>query len=205
MLLAAALAVVLLQTAAATDTPLQSVVRDVRHVPWAEALPPVEVVSEQTRERASLRLYGSDGEVDQDALARFEAIAARDGDVHELTARVVQLVFKAAYHFKSPRIVIVSAWRADAGRHTSGDAVDFKLDHVRASLLAAWCRSLPRAGVGIYTHPRTQFVHLDVRDTSFHWLDASPPGVKWREKQLRDPKQAKRDAAWAPEQDLPVP
>jgi hypothetical protein len=47
-------------------------------------------------------------------------------------------------------------------------------------------------------------VHLDVRDASYHWLDASPPGVKWREKQLRDPTQMKRDAAWSPEQDLPL-
>jgi uncharacterized protein YcbK (DUF882 family) len=203
LLAAAALALVLLQTAAA-DTPLQAEARTVRNVPWAEALPPVEVVSEATGERASIRLYGGNGEVDDDALAQFTQIAARDGDVHDLTPRVVQLVFKAAYHFKSSRIVIVSAWRAASGRHTSGDAVDFKLEHVRASLLAAWCRSLPRAGVGIYTHPRTQFVHLDVRDTSYHWLDASPPGVKWREKQLRDPAQAKRDAAWTPEQDLPL-
>lgn len=204
MLLAAALAIVLLQTAAA-DTPLQAPARVTRTVPWAEALPAVEVVSEATRERASIRLYGADGEVDDDALARFDQIAARDGDVHELVARVVQLVFKAAYHFKSARISIVSAWRADAGRHTAGEAVDFKLEHVRASTLAAWCRSLARAGVGIYTHPRTQYVHLDVRDTSYHWLDASPPGVKWREKQLRDRGQAKRDAAWTPEQDLPLP
>jgi uncharacterized protein YcbK (DUF882 family) len=203
VLLAAALALVLMQTAAA-DTPLQAAVRSARSVPWADALPAVEVVSEATGERASIRLYGSNGEVDDDALAQFEQIAARDGDVHDLEPRVVQLVFKAAYHFKSPRISIVSAWRAEAGRHTAGEAVDFKLEHVRASQLAAWCRTLARAGVGIYTHPRTQYVHLDVRDTSYHWLDASPPGVKWREKQLRDPTEAKRDAEWSPEQDLPL-
>ncbi len=203
MIYAAALALVLMQAAAA-DTPLQAAVRGARSVPWADALPAVEVVSEATRDRASIRLYASNGEVDDEALRQFEEIAARDGDVHDLDPRVVQLVFKAAYHFKSPRILIVSAWRADAGRHTAGEAVDFKLEHVRASQLAAWCRSLPRAGVGIYTHPRTQYVHLDVREESYHWLDASPPGVKWREKQLRDPAEAKRDAAWSPEQDLPL-
>jgi uncharacterized protein YcbK (DUF882 family) len=203
LLFAAALALVLMQTAAA-DTPLQAAVRSARSVPWADALPAIEVVSEATNEHASIRLYGSNGEVDDDALARFDEIAARDGDVHDLEPRVVQLVFKAAYHFKSSRILIVSAWRADAGRHTAGEAVDFKLEHVRASQLAAWCRSLARAGVGIYTNPRTQYVHLDVRDSSYHWLDASPPGVKWRERQLRDPAQAKRDAAWSAEQDLPL-
>jgi uncharacterized protein YcbK (DUF882 family) len=203
LIFAAGLALVLMQSAAA-DTPLQAAARDARSVPWADALPAIEVESETTKERASIRLYGSNGEVDDDALARFDEIAARDGDVHDLDARVVQLVFKAAYHFKSARVIIVSAWRADAGRHTMGEAVDFKLEHVRASQLAAWCRSLARAGVGIYTNPRTQYVHLDVRDASYHWLDASPPGVKWRERQLRDPTQAKRDGAWSPEQDLPL-
>jgi uncharacterized protein YcbK (DUF882 family) len=202
-LAAAALALVLLQTAAA-DTPLQAAERSARSVPWADALPAVEVVSEATNERASIRLYGNNGEVDDGALAHFDEIAARDGDVHDLDPRVVQLVFKAAYHFKSQRITIVSAWRAGAGRHTTGEAVDFKLEHVQASQLAAWCRSLARAGVGIYTNARTQYVHLDVRDESYHWIDASPPGIKWREKQLRDPAQAKRDAAWSPEQDLPL-
>ena len=69
--------------------------------------------------------------------------------------------------------------------------------------LAAYLRGLPRVGVGIYTHPRTQFVHLDVRDQSYHWLDASPPGVKWREMQLRDAGASKRDEAWTPARDLP--
>ena len=58
-------------------------------------------------------------------------------------------------------------------------------------------------GVGIYTHPRTQFVHLDVRDASYYWLDASPPGVKWHEARLYDPSAQKRDAAWTPEMDEP--
>jgi hypothetical protein len=60
-------------------------------------------------------------------------------------------------------------------------------------------------GVGIYTHPKTQFVHLDVRDRSFHWLDGSPPGVRWRERRLADPAQPKRDAAYVNVLDLPEP
>ena len=30
-------------------------------------------------------------------------------------------------------------------------------------------------GVGVYTNPLTQYVHLDVRERSYHWIDASPP------------------------------
>src|SRR5215472_10156295 len=110
---------------------------------------------------------------------------------------------KAAYHFGRARIQIVSGFRSNAGRHGTGEALDFRLVGVRASILAAFLRDTPRAGVGIYTHPRTQFVHLDVRDVSYHWIDGSAPGKHWREGALRDPSGKKRDASWTPESDLP--
>jgi hypothetical protein len=59
-------------------------------------------------------------------------------------------------------------------------------------------------GVGIYTNAKTHYVHLDVRDRSYHWLDASPPGVTWREALLPDPSQQKRDSSYTPESDLPI-
>ena len=75
---------------------------------------------------------------------------------------------------------------------------------MNAKKLSAWLRRLPRAGVGVYTHPRTQFVHLDVRRMSYHWLDASPPGVTWKELRLRDPSYRERDASYTPASDLPL-
>jgi hypothetical protein len=111
---------------------------------------------------------------------------------------------KAAYHFGGTRVIVISGFRRNAGRHGTGDAVDFKLEGVRAARLAAYLRSLPRTGVGVYTHPRTQFVHLDVRESSYFWIDASPPGVRWRPAQLRDPSAAKRDGSWKSEMDLPI-
>ncbi len=72
-----------------------------------------------------------------------------------------------------------------------------------AAALAAYLRTGARVGVGVYTHPRTQFVHLDVREASYHWTDASPPGVSWRETRLGDRSAPARDAAYRPERDLP--
>jgi uncharacterized protein YcbK (DUF882 family) len=197
----------------AIDTPLVVAARQARTVAWASALGSVRITDGSTRAHEELRFYAPDGEVDDQAKARFETLVARDGEVHALSERVLRLLFKAVYHFgrsrrspaDAPAVTVVSAWREHAGRHTSGDAVDFKLAGVPASLLAAYLRGLPRVGVGIYTHPRTQYVHLDVREQSYHWLDASPPGVKWRERQLRDPGRAKRDEAWTPSSDLPLP
>lgn len=189
---------------------------------WA-ALPPIAVENRNTNARAEIRLYRSNGTLDEVALRRFEDVAgsgptpakgtpalrpsltASSHAPHEaLDRRTVQLVFRAAYHFGGKAITIVSATRVGAhGKHGTGEAIDFKLADVDAAVLAAHLRTYPRAGVGIYTHPRTRYVHLDDREHSYHWLDASPPGVSWREKLLPDPSQAKRDGGWSAAFDRP--
>jgi hypothetical protein len=185
------------------ETPLVAALRPARVAAWAEKLEAVEVGNAGTHTRVRIRLYASDGEVDEGARETFEAIAARDATAHRLSVRVEQLVFKAAYHFRSPTVIVVSGFRAHASRHGTGEAVDFKLSGVWAGALADYLRGFPRAGVGLYTNPGTQYVHLDVREPSYHWLDASPPGVHWRERGLADPKGKRRDASWTPEFDLP--
>jgi uncharacterized protein YcbK (DUF882 family) len=186
------------------ETPMAAGDRVARTTSWAESLAPIEVRSVATGASASIRLYTRDGEVDEVARMHLEHVAARDGEQHVLEERLEQLVVKAAYHFHGARVLVVSGWREHAGRHTSGEALDFKLEKVPAAQLAAYLRGLPRVGVGIYTHPRTQYVHLDVREPSYHWIDGSPPGVTWKERRLRDPGQASRDASWTPESDLPI-
>lgn len=176
---------------------------------WATPLKAVDVRMRNTGAQAKIRLYAADGTVDPTAAREFMSVAASVKGANEpLPTRLVQLVFRAAYKFgrggEGAKVVIVSATRKGAhGKHGSGQAIDFALDGVRASALAAYLRQTPRAGVGIYTHPKTQYVHLDVRDHSYHWLDGSPPGVTWREKLLADPNQAKRDASYATANDLP--
>lgn len=180
--------------------------------PWAAALAAVTVKNRNTNARGAIRLYDENGVLDRGAARAFMRIAgstkvepddASDDD-ERLDLRVVQLAIRAAYHFGGASLLVISATRVGAhGKHGTGEALDFSLDGVKASVLAAYLRTLPRAGVGIYTHPKTQYVHLDVREHSYHWIDASPPGVTWREQLLRDPKQATRDASWSASLDLP--
>jgi uncharacterized protein YcbK (DUF882 family) len=193
----------LVEARGAADTPLAAKARAARVDSWAQQLRPLEIASVRTRSSARLRLYGEGGDVDDEAKAAFERIANEGGD-HELAPRLQQLVVKAAYHFQGARVLIVSAWRERAGRHTAGEAIDFKLEGVRTLLLASYLRDLPLAGVGVYTHPRTQFVHLDVREPSYHWVDSSPPGARGREWPLPDRGMKKRDAAYEPAMDLPL-
>lgn len=172
---------------------------------WATSLKAVDIRMRNTGAQAKIRLYADDGTMDPRAARDFMNVAASVKGANEpLPTRLVQLVFRASYHFKGANVVIVSATRKGAhGKHGSGEAIDFALEGVSASSLAAYLRSTPRAGVGIYTHPKTQYVHLDVRAHSYHWLDGSPPGVTWRERLLPDPNQAKRDASYASTNDLP--
>lgn len=173
---------------------------------WASWLPELDVRCRNTGAHGRIRLYDSRGEVDEAAALEFMQIASSEDATgpEVLDPRLVQLVARAAYHFKNAPISIVSATRKGSrGKHATGEALDFALEGVRASVLAAYLRGYPRAGVGIYTHPKTQYVHLDVRDESFHWLDASPPHVTWRERRIGDPKRAARDDAYVPAMDLP--
>lgn len=168
----------------------------------------VTVSNRNTNARGSVRLYDDRGALDPVGAKAFMRLAAHTADASEegcaLDVRLVQLVVRAAYHFGGAEVSIVSATRRGArGKHGSGEAIDFALEGVKAADLAAWLRGTPLAGVGIYTHPKTQYVHLDVRDQSFHWIDASPPGVSWRERRMADPKQAARDASYQPSMDLP--
>lgn len=193
-----------LVAAAAVPAPVEApkVIAD-----WAEALPSLEIKNANTNAEAVVRLYGSDGELDPAAVSAFARVAT-DG-AGPLSPRVMQLAIKAAAHFHATKLIIVSAFRpmkrGKGGYHARGEALDFKLPGVDSRRLAAHLRSYAKAGVGIYTNPNTQFVHLDARDQSFHWLDASPPGRTWREAPLADPGREARDAAYTPRSDLPLP
>ncbi len=174
-------------------------------------LPAMVVISADGRRQADLRLYTADGRVDEACAQRLDEICAdaRDPD-HPLVApidrRTLQLVFRAAYHFGSKQIEVVSGYRKPGrrreGLHADGRAVDFRLDGVKAAELAAYLRKQSRVGVGVYTHPRTQYVHVDVRESSYHWIDASPPRKRWREQSLGRIAPA-HDAAYRPRDDWP--
>jgi hypothetical protein len=185
------------------ETPLAAARRETRVSSWAASLQPIVVTSASTGATAPIRLYDAAGEIDEDARTSFERVASREPEPHVLSLRVEQLVFKAAYHFGAERLSVVSGWRGHAGKHSTGEALDFRLPGLRPAVVAAYLRGLPRVGVGIYTHPGTQFVHIDVREPSFYWIDASPPGVHWRERQIGDRGMAKRDDTYAPAMDLP--
>lgn len=174
---------------------------------WAQSLAPLRFVNTRTGADCYARIYRADGSLDEVAASMIDAALGQgDGPSRPLSRRLFKLVTKAAAHFGAGEVSVVSSLRdnaRDGSRHRSGEAIDFRLPGVPADALAAYLRTGARVGVGLYTHKRTQFVHLDVREQSYHWADASPPGVSWRETRLSDRGAPARDAAYRPEQDLP--
>ena len=176
------------------------------------ALWPLHISYVNTHQSTSIRLYDASGKLDKAAAAELDELLCDVRDpAHPRTTtldrRTLQLLFRAAYHFRAREVIVISGYRKPGrrpeGRHGEGSAIDFRLPKVRAAALAAYLRTLPRVGVGLYTHRATQFVHLDSRDRSYHWLDPSPPGVSLPERPLAGGDLAKRDATYGPNDDLP--
>lgn len=99
---------------------------------------------------------------------------------HPVSPRLLDLVYRAMRHFDAPLVHLISGYRADraGSRHTQGRAIDMVLPGVSNEELAAYVRQFGFVGVGVY--PKSGFVHLDVRDTSFFWLDQSLPNERCR-------------------------
>lgn len=100
--------------------------------------------------------------------------------VHPISPRLLDLVYKAMLHFKAPLVHVVSGYRPDraGSRHTQGRAIDMVLPGVTNEQLADYVRTFGFVGVGIY--PTSGFVHLDVRDVSYFWVDNSLPDERSR-------------------------
>lgn len=176
---------------------------------WAQRLDPLVFRDVNTLANVMLRLYKNDGNIDETAAAEVDRVlwAAKDDETPHMSRRLLQLVVKAAAHFDAREVVVISSHRGGArkgSRHRSGEAIDFLFPGIPPKQIAALLRTFTRVGVGEYIHPRAQYVHLDVREQSYHWVDGSPPGRTWKEHALPDPTAPTRDAAHSPELDLPA-
>lgn len=198
--------------AAAALTPAPNAVPTASLPTRFQLLAPLHIENQTTRESRDLRLYDASGQIDEAAAAELDQLLCdarrpKQRDTTHISRRTLQLLFKAAYHFEKYEVEVVSAYRKPGrrreGPHGTGSAIDFRVRGVTAAELAKYLREIPRTGVGIYTHPKTQFVHLDSREHSFHWLDASPPRRHWRERSIGAKDLEKRDALYSPTSDWP--
>jgi chemotaxis protein histidine kinase CheA len=118
---------------------------------------------------------------DADLELAARAFAPKDmRRTHAIAPHLVDLVYRTMRHFNAPLVRLVSGYRPDraGSRHTQGRAIDMVIPGVSNDTLAEYVRLFGFCGVGIY--PNSGFVHLDVRDTSYFWVDLSLPDERSR-------------------------
>ncbi len=135
-----------------------------------------------SKESLRIRLFDKNGRTDPKARARL-ARFLRDREKDETrrpSVRLMRVLADLADHFNGRTIIVVSAYRAlpengtQSSRHSTGEAVDVRVEGVPNEVLRDYCLTLSRVGVGYY--PRSSFIHLDVRPQATYWVDWSRPG-----------------------------
>jgi uncharacterized protein YcbK (DUF882 family) len=141
---------------------------------------PVEVVV--AAKSTTFPLTKCDGTAEAGAVDQLSTLAQAPG-AHRLDARLVAQLGLAADHFRKSgepvKVVLVSGYRprGEGNYHSSGRAVDFRIEGVDSEALASFCKTLPDTGCGYY--PNSAFVHMDVRSAHtghVAWTDVSRSG-----------------------------
>jgi uncharacterized protein YcbK (DUF882 family) len=116
--------------------------------------------------------------------ASFVLRDSASGNQHPLEPRLVDLAYRIECAFGAQEIRVLSAYRtprrSGASNHGKGRALDIVVPGTPDLEVAKFVRGLGFVGVGIY--PTSGFVHVDVRDRSYFWSDASGPGKRNRER-----------------------
>jgi hypothetical protein len=103
--------------------------------------------------------------------------------VRRVDPRLVDRIQSVVDHFSKSggpaKLSIISGYRpASVGSmHSSGRAIDFRVEGARNEDVITFCKTLVDTGCGFY--PNSSFVHIDVRDAGaghVSWIDASGPG-----------------------------
>lgn len=162
---------------------------------WRDGMHEIVFSSVNTGEEAAVRLFRPDGTLDSAAVLKVRRICRdwRTSTDHELDPRLLSLVYRLAAELDTPQIRVISGFRAprpgNHSHHGEGRAIDLVVPGIPIDRVAEVARGFGHVGVG--TYPTSGFVHLDVRDRSFFWVDRSGPGQRNRLRQVR------RTQAWS--------
>lgn len=100
----------------------------------------------------------------------------RTGKKKRIPERLLWYLYLVQQRFDKP-IEIISGYRSKerkTSRHRHGKAVDFRIVGVDPREVWDYCKRFSRVGLGYY--PNSKFVHMDVREKSYYWIDDSGPG-----------------------------
>jgi len=145
--------------------------------------PAVTLYRVQNNESVEASLCYCSGKPNPEALDKVSRLARYlpKNKVKKLNPHLLEMLQAVADKYPKRRIEIISGYRmkkqpTSESRHTTGRAVDFRVEGVKYATLRDFVRKFKDAGVGYY--PNSVFVHLDVRDPGkgAFWCDYSRPG-----------------------------
>jgi uncharacterized protein YcbK (DUF882 family) len=132
------------------------------------------------------------------------------GNEHPIEPRVLDAIYRIQTHFAAQEIRIISGYRTPASiassrgsQHGRGRAIDVIVPGTTDDDVAKFARDMGYMGVGVY--PASGFVHVDVRDRSYFWVDSSGPGGRTRERGILSDVAAKADREAAARGEKGVP
>lgn len=119
------------------------------------------------------------------------------GNEHPIDPRLLDTIYRLEVRFHAPEIRIISGYRtprprAPTSNHGRGRAMDLVVPGSTDEDVAKFAREQGFTGVGVY--PVSGFVHVDVRERSFFWVDTSGPGKRSRLRGILGDLAAKSDA-----------
>jgi uncharacterized protein YcbK (DUF882 family) len=130
----------------------------------------------------------------------------RTGNEHPVEPRLLDSVYRIARHFSAHEIRVISGYRTPKpnthSNHGRGRAMDLIVPGATDEDVAKLARDAGFSGVGIY--PVSGFVHVDVRERSYFWVDTSGPGRKSRLYGVLADVAAKSDAAATARGERPI-
>lgn len=149
-------------------------------------VPKLVLVILNSGERVALDPLTSDGGFSATELERASQFLrdTRTGNRFPVEPMLLNLAYGLQRHFDVPVLRIVSGYRTPKpgthSNHGRGRALDLVVPGTSDEDVATFVRAHGFVGVG--TYPKSGFVHIDVREHSYFWVDTSGPGRPKRER-----------------------
>jgi uncharacterized protein YcbK (DUF882 family) len=165
----------------------------------ANARPMLALFAINTNERVELSALDDNGGFAAHDLDRAAHLLRdpRAGNEHPIEPRLLDAIYRIERKFGAQEIRVISAYRTPraggGSNHGKGRAIDLVVPGTSDEDVAKFARDMGFMGVGVY--PVSGFVHVDVRDRSYFWLDSSAPGKKNRERGVLGDQAQRADAA----------
>ena len=130
-------------------------------------------------ENLAVDLYDKDGAFDDDSLDQLYHLwrCRRTGTETPIDPHLFEVLSLIYDRFQLP-IELVSGFRNQervTSYHFHGSAADFRIKGVPEKELHEFVMSLDTGKMGFGRYPRAGFIHVDVRPSSYRWIDRSPP------------------------------